>query len=176
MNITIFKETLADELSVQKIIQDAFANEEFSDKNEHNLVNALRSSSSFIPELSLIAKVQNKVVGHILFTRARVVGQNRTQEILVLAPLAVSPDYQNNGIGTSLIHHGLNLATELGFTAVSVMGHPTYYKKFGFINASVHNIKAPFEIPDEFFMILELKPLILNGISGTLQYAPEFGC
>lgn len=176
MELIITQEHSQDFAQVNEVIYQAFANEKMSDKNEHNLVRKLRNSLSFIPELSIVAKLKNTVVGHILFTKAQVVNGKNSHEILVLAPVSVHPDYQGNGIGSNLINYGLKLALELGYTAVSVMGHETYYPKFGFKPASSFQIKAPFEIPAENFMIIELKENSLSSVSGIIQYAPEFGC
>lgn len=176
MNIVLTKESNADYLEVEELIQLAFANEEFSDKNEHKLVADLRNSLAYIPELSIVARAGNVIVGHILFTKAEIVGQNLTYPILVLAPLAVHPEYQSLGIGSKLIRSGLELAHQLGYNAVSVMGHPTYYSKFGFTTAAKYRVIAPFAIPDEYFMLLELRDGCLNDVYGVVNYAPEFGC
>ena len=84
--------------TVYHVVKEAFENAEYTDGNEQNLVAALRKSKSFIPELSLVAVEDEKIVGHILFTKAVVQGV----EVLALAPLSVLPDYQNRGIGLSL--------------------------------------------------------------------------
>lgn len=81
---------------------------------------------------------------------------------------------QRQGIGTRLLKYGLQKAKELGFESVIVLGHPEYYKKFGFKSASRWNIKCPFEVPDEVFMALELKENALNNASGIVRYPDVF--
>jgi len=95
-------------------------------------------------------------------------------EALVLAPMAVLPEFQRQGIGGKLIREGLNKAKELGFDSVTVLGHKDYYPRFGFERASKWNIKSPFEVPDEAFMAIELKPGALAEKTGTLEYPEEF--
>lgn len=100
------QETKSDYKATEEVILKAFANLDISDKDEHILVQKLRISISFIPELSLLAVVDNLIVGHILFTRATILGME-IYETLALAPLSVLPEYQNKGIGTKLIQAGL---------------------------------------------------------------------
>lgn len=135
---------------VYRVIKKAFKTAEHSDGNEQDLVVKLREGKSFIPELSLVAVEENQVVGHILFTKA-LVGD---VEVLALAPLSVLPEYQNRGIGMSLIKHGHKTAQQLGYKYSVVLGHPNYYPKAGYVPASTYGIKAPFEVDDESFMAI----------------------
>ena len=146
----------------------------FSRPNEAKLVETVRESVNFIPQLSLVAVKVDKVVGHLLFSP--LVIQTKTNEIpaLVLAPLAVHPEFQKQGIGLELVRQGLNVCVELGHKAVIVIGHPTYYPRFGFSPARARGLKAPFPVPDEAFMVLELVPGILNRISGVIKFPTAF--
>nr|WP_317333165.1 N-acetyltransferase [uncultured Romboutsia sp.] len=159
---------------VEDIIENAFLNAEFTDHQEHNLVRKLRKSSEFIPELSLVGEIDNKIVAHILFTKINIVSNEESFESLALAPLSVLPDYQNKGIGRSLINYGLEVAKNLGYESVVVLGHENYYPKFGFKKASEFDIKPPFEVDDEAFMALELKENGLKNVSGIVKYSNAF--
>jgi predicted N-acetyltransferase YhbS len=96
------------------------------------------------------------------------------QPSLALAPVAVLPEYQNQGIGGKLIMEGHRLARELGYGSVIVVGHPAYYPRFGYKPASRWNITASFEVPDEAFMALELLEGGLKDVSGEIEYVKEF--
>lgn len=147
----------------------------FGQDNEAKLVDLLRSSEAFIPELSLVALLDNTIVGHILFTKITIVNYNQNQfSSLALAPMAVAPAYQQKGIGGSLIRAGLDKAGELGFTSVIVLGHEHYYPKFGFVPADKWNIKAPFDVPANAFMALELVESGLKNVNGTVKYPEAF--
>ncbi|MGL4308541.1 GNAT family N-acetyltransferase [Cetobacterium sp. SF1] len=156
---------------VEQIVKKAFENVDNSDHKEHELVKALYKSENFIQDLSLTAKYKGKTVGYILFTKAYV-GEN---EYLVLAPLAVLPRYQKKGVGKNLVTQGQELAKKKGFKGVFVLGDPKYYSKFGYKPASQYGIKAPMEVNDENFMAIELIPGAFDGVTGTLEYAKEFG-
>lgn len=162
----IRQEKAEDYEAVYHVVQEAFRNAEYTDGNEQNLVVALRKSKAFIPELSLVAVEDQRVVGYILFTKAVVNGV----QVLALAPLAVLPEYQNRGIGLDLIAEG----HRVGYGYSVVLGHPQYYPKAGYLPASRYGIRAPFPVADENFMAIclnaEPKPL-----DGTMEYDLAFG-
>ncbi|MBV8251049.1 MAG: N-acetyltransferase [Chitinophaga sp.] len=166
--MNILKEETKHIADVQRVVTAAFGRAE-----EAQLVAALRHSNAFIPELSLVAVEGEQVTGHILFTRCSI-GNSRLP-VLALAPVAVLPDQQRKGIGEALILAGLRKAKELGFKAVIVLGHAEYYPTFGFVPTDKWNIRAPFDVPPENFMALELVPGALEHTSGVVAYAPEFG-
>ena len=170
MKLSIRPEKPEDISSIYALNKSAFGQD-----NEARLVDALRESDVFIPELSLVAEMNDEIVGHILFTRLKIVsGIGIKHESLALAPMAVSPDRQRQGIGTELVVHGLAKSKELGFDSVILLGHKEYYPRFGFVPASRWNIKAPFDCSDAVFMALELKQGSLTDVSGTVEYPPEF--
>ena len=165
----IRKEEPKDYEIVYSVVKDAFDSAEHSDGNEQDLVNALRKGESLIPELSLVAEINGKIVGHIMFTRA-MVGRDA---VLVLAPLSVVPKYQRKGIGIALIKEGHKIADELGYKYSIVLGSQRYYPKVGYLPANTFGIKPPFDVPDENFMVYKIKEGAPD-IHGIVKYAKEF--
>lgn len=174
MTIKIIRETLENYKEVEAVIESAFKNAEHTDHKEQFLVERLRKSDEFVPELSLIATDNDKIIGHIMFTKVIIKDINSTSESLALAPLAVIPEYQSKGIGGRIIKEGLEIAKNLGYKSVIVLGHDKYYPKFGFERASIYDIKAPFEVPDTSFMALELEENSLKSVSGVVEYSKAF--
>ncbi|GIN72787.1 N-acetyltransferase [Bacillus sp. J14TS2] len=175
MDILIRQEITSDYDKTEEIIQQAFLNEEKSDQTEHILVRQLRTSAAFIPELSLIAVDQdNEIVGHILLTKIKIVDGDHTADSLALAPVSVFPEHQKQGIGSELIHTALKKAKEMDKCSVIVLGHKDFYPRFGFKPAKLWKIRAPFEVPDEVFMALELTENALANVQGVVQYSQPF--
>lgn len=168
--MNIRQEKPEDHDTVYHLIKEAFANAEHTDGNEQNLVVGLRKSKSFIPELSLVAVEDGKIVGHILFTKAFV----NDVEVLALAPLSVLPEYQNRGIGLSLIKQGHRIAHKLGYEYSIVLGHSKYYPKAGYIPASQYGITAPFKVEDENFMAINFSGN-KEKLNGIMKYDEVFG-
>lgn len=166
----IRKEEVKDHNEVYSLIKRAFASAEHADGNEQDLVAALRKSEAHIPELSLVAEANGKIVGHILFTKAEVGGA----VVLALAPLSVLPEYQKQGVGTALIQEGHRIARELHYGYSIVLGSETYYPRAGYLPADSFGIKAPFDVPRENFMACKLIDSA-PAIYGTVRYAREFG-
>jgi len=146
----------------------------FGHKDEGKLVEKLRTTDAFVEGLSLVAEVDDCIVGHILFTKIKIVNDEKKHESLALAPIAVLPDFQNQGIGSSLVREGLKKAKEKGFKSVVVVGHEKYYPRFGFKPASSWNIRPPFQVPDNEFMVLELEPGSLENVSGVVHFSTPF--
>jgi len=146
----------------------------FGQDGEARLVRALREDGDYDPELSLVAVHDGRIIGHILFPPISIVSETATTPALALAPLSVHQDYQGMGIGAALVREGLSECRRLGHRIVIVVGHPGYYPRFGFTQASGRGIHAPFPCPDEAFMALGLADRALDGISGTVEYPVAF--
>jgi putative acetyltransferase len=147
----------------------------FERENEANLVDRLRFVAS---TFSWVALEDEQVIGHIFLSPVSIEG-NCPENLLILglAPLAVLPDYQRQGIGSELVKHSLRECAQLGYHAVVVLGHPTYYPRFGFVRAITKGLRCEYTVPDEAFMVLELTSRALKGCQGTVKYRSEFaGC
>lgn len=152
---------------VESVIAAAFQKQD-EIPPEVALVQRLRTSNAFIPELSIVVQVDNDIIAHILYTKVSVVAEDHEYTALALAPVAVHPKFQGQGIGSYLIKETLQ-RTET-YSAVIVLGHAQYYPRFGFTKASIHNIYPPFDVPDEVFMVVVNDP----AVNGTVQYDAAF--
>ncbi len=172
----IRQEEEKDYQKVSELIEEAFKGVEYSDHQEHFLVERLRKSEAFIPELSLVAENEKgDVVGHILFTKLKIENGSETFESLALAPVSVSLEFQNQGIGGQLIREGHLIAQKLGYQSVILIGHENYYPKFGYEKTSNFGISFLFEIPEENGMAIELVKDGLKNKKGMVKYPKEFG-
>jgi putative acetyltransferase len=167
--ITIFPEKEEFHCTIREINIRAFGR-----KNEADLVENLRRSSNFIPELSLMAIKEGRVVGHILFSQIGIQTEKGSLPALALAPMAVHPEFQNQGFGSRLVREGLERCRNLGHKIIVVVGHPEFYPRFGFTSARAKGLEAPFPVPDEAFMVIELAVKALDGVSGTVVYSAPF--
>lgn len=164
---TIREERPQDCAAIHAVNERAFAR-----ATEADLVDTLRRTCR--DSLSLVAK-DDGIVGHILFTPVTVSGPERTVTGMGLAPAAVAPDRQRQGIGSALIERGLATLRERGCPFVVVLGHPGFYPRFGFQRASAHGISCQWEgVPDEAFMVLILDARHMEGVSGVAMYRGEF--
>ena len=170
-------ETATDYAAVHEVNKLAFGGE-----GESRLVEALRKSRYFCQKLSLVAVKDQKVVGHILFSPAvieRVVeigkkAENNDVPVLVLAPMAVLPEFQRQGIGSQLILHGLEECKRLGFGIAILIGHPGFYPRFGFMPARARGLECIYKVSNEAFLVAELVPGALKGVRGMVGYPVEF--
>lgn len=146
--------------------------EAFEEIAEANMVNNLRTSNAMI--LSLVAIKNNEIVGHIAFSPVTIESDQATVNAVGLAPMAVSPEFQRSGIGSQLVEEGLNRIRTAGHDLVVVLGHPEYYPRFGFVPAKKYGIRWEHDVPEEAFMIKELREGALKEVRGTVKYRPEF--
>ncbi len=143
----------------------------FGRPDEANLVDKLRGDGQAL--LSLVVEFERSIVAHMMFSRMWIKTSNELISAVSLAPVAVVPEHQRRGIGGLLIQHSLQLLRDRCERIVIVLGHPEYYRRFGFSTAKASSLKSPF--PPEAFMAMELSPGALDGIQGQVIYPPAFG-
>ncbi len=143
----------------------------FGTEAEADLVDELRNKTH--PFISLVAEYNNEVVGHILLTPVSLSDYTEIK-IMGLAPMAVAPQHQKKGVGSKLIHAGLEHCKKLKFGAIVVLGHSEYYPRFGFLPSSFFGISCEFKVPEEAFMVIELQSGYLRGKVGIIKYHEEF--
>ena len=167
MTTTIRLETAADHEAVRHVNRLAFGRD-----NEAGIVDALRSGGYVW--VSLVAEVEGRVVGHVLFSDLPILTDGGTVTALSLAPMAVLPEFQRKGIGSALVQKGLDTCRGAGHRTVVVLGHPDFYPWFGFSAKLAEPLSSPFG-GREAWMALELVPGSLDGVTGWVRYPPPFG-
>ncbi|MGL5872373.1 MAG: GNAT family N-acetyltransferase [Xenococcaceae cyanobacterium] len=145
----------------------------FGRTKEADLVDILRKVVE--PVLSFVAVKSGQIVGHIFFSPVSIeIHSSSVCQILGLAPLAILPQFQRQGIGSVLIRYALKECSRLGFQGVVVLGNPEYYHRFGFVTAIEKGLVCEYSVPDEAFMVLELINGALSGCHGKVKYQAEF--
>ncbi len=153
----------ADLTAIHSVVAQAFGS-----VAEAKLVDQLRANGKAV--VSLVAIENDHIIGHILFSEVTI----GDTIIIGLAPLAVLPSHQKQGLGMLLTNAGIAACRNAGYAAMVVLGHPAYYPRFGFVPASRFGIKSEYDVPDEVFMALELQPGALANRAGIARYQAEF--
>lgn len=136
-----------------------------------DLVRGLLDDNTAIPILSLVAIENEKIIGHILFTKVKIIQTTEPVTAQILAPLAVLPDFQGKGVGNKLIQEGLNQLKQSGVELVFVLGHADYYPRSGFTPAGILGYEAPYHIPEEHagaWMVQELRSGVIGRVKGKV--------
>jgi len=162
--IEIREERLDDVATIREVNQCAFGQDQ-----EANIVGALRSNGAVL--LSLVATLNGRVVGHIMYSPITVGDKVMGA---ALAPMAVLPEHQREGIGSKLVEAGTRKLKEAGYPFIIVLGHANFYPRFGFKPASGFGITCEWEVPDEVFMLLVLDQSKMQDVSGLAKYRHEF--
>ena len=160
-------ETPEDVDSIRYVNEQAFGQED-----ESKLIEKLRDHG--VLTISLVAVQDGEIVGHIAFSPVAVESGLSSFEAVAIAPMSVLPAYQRKGIGSQMVRAGLEECRRLGHEIIVVLGHSDYYPRFGFVPARPKGIDCEFEVPEEAWMILELREGALAGRSGTVKFRPEF--
>lgn len=169
-------ENKTDYQAIYALVQTAFKTAKVSSGDEQNFVNRLRESENYIPELALVAeaeaekKEEKKLIGHVMLTRTNIETDNGAFGLLLLAPLAVVLDRRGKGVGGELLENVCMRAKELGHRAVTLVGDPAYYQRFGFKPAITFGIKNTNGIPSQYVMARELVPEALCGTKGSISF------
>ncbi len=165
----------SDEAAIANVLTRAFGQ-----PAEAELVAKIRAGDGFDNALSLVAVTigndhhPESIVGYILHSPIHIERDDGGRvAALSLAPMAVLPEYQNQGIGSQLVRAGLDAARTAGHRIVIVLGHENYYPRFGFERASACSVRCEWDVPDEVFMLLVLDKTAMSGVSGLARYRPE---
>ena len=164
----IIRPEIADDFPVaREVVRLAFPDEDVA-----GLLEVLRGSEEYLPELALVAVRDGELSGHVMFTTSPIDNAGESIPALTLGPLAVHPKLQRQGVGSQLVEEGLAICRRLGHRIVIVIGHSTYYPRFGFVPAGPLGIEVPFDADEESKMVLALTSGALEGIRGRVRFSP----
>ena len=164
MSIEIREELPGDVAAIREVNRRAFGQEQ-----EANIVDALRANG--VSLLSLVATLDGRVVGHIMYSPISVGGEFTGG---ALGPMSVLPEHQRQGVGSRLVEAGTRKLRDAGCPFIIVLGHADFYPRFGFRPAGAHGIKCEWEVPDDVFLLLILDEARMQGVSGMAKYRHEF--
>lgn len=171
-NLIIRPECEADYPFTERMVQRAFWNIHGPGCNEHLLVRLIREHPDHLPELSRVAELDGKIVGAIFYTKAKLVSEEQTLDIVTFGPLAVEPTLQNGGVGRQLLDETLSLAKQAGYPGVCIYGEPEYYPKRGFRSCREFGVTSPDGSQFDALMVYPLSEA--NRLQGKLYESPVF--
>ena len=171
----IFRATKKEEYrETEAVIREAFWDLFRPGCDEHLMVHQVRNSADYLPDLDYVAVEDDQIIGHILYSKSKVIGESGEQDLICFGPVGVLPTYQKRGVGSQLIIETLNIARRKGYRGVGILGNPAYYHRFGFVNAERFGITTSDGSNFDAFMILELVPGSLDGIKGKYYETAGF--
>lgn len=178
--VSVRAEREADFAAIDAMVRRCYRDVGYSSQGEHLMIARLRASAAYVPELALVAEVDGELAGHVMLTRIAIRDGQGGQDShaghasLALAPLSVSPAFQRRGVGAALVEAAHARARALGFASVVIVGISEYYQRFGYAPLDTWPIRLPFEVHPDHRMALALVPGGLDGVAGTVAYAPEW--
>jgi len=172
--VEIRMETSSDWYDVELMTQRAFWNKHHLGCDEHYLVHKLRQDKDYLPQLSRIAVKDGRVIGCIMYSKARVVDGDKTHEVLTFGPLCVDPEWQGCGVGGLLVRETMKLAANKGYKGIVIYGEPDYYPRLGFKTCDKFGITTPDGKNFDAFMGIELSEGSLKGIKGKFYESEVF--
>ncbi len=145
----------------------------FQGEEEARLVSAIRRSGDFVPDLSLVAELNGRIVGHLLLSKVKLQRGGESRVVLALGPMSVVPSQSHRGIGSELIQAAVRRARDMRYPAIVVAGQPDYYQRFDFKPASTWGLATNLRLPEDALTAMELVPGALNG-GGKVVYPDVF--
>ena len=172
-NINIRNEKEADYNIVEEITRKAFWNLYIPGCVEHYLVHIMRSHKDFLPELDLVIEVGNRIIGNIMYTKAKLIDESgKEKQILTFGPLCILPEFQRMGYGKKLMNHSFEKAAALGYDVIIIFGNPGNYVSSGFKSCKRYNICIENDIFPAAMLVKELKPQALDGRKWIYRDSP----
>jgi len=172
-NITIRIETPDDYAATENLTREAFWNVYRPGCLEHYVLHCFRGRKDYVPELSLVLELDGTLVGHVMYVRSEIHADGgRCIPVMTFGPISIAPEYKRQAYGTILLRESMRRAALLGTGALAIEGNIGFYGKSGFVVAStkgVHYAAEPLDAEVPYFLICELKPGFLDGVTGTYQ-------
>ena len=179
MTIKLRLEEPRDYREVEEITREAFWGQGRARCDEHYLAHLLRKSPCFVPELDYVTEINGKLVGNVMFSKAKIVIPSETNsdgiehEVLTFGPISVLPEYQNKGVGKALLQRTIEEARSLGFRAIVIFGEPDYYPRLGFKRAAEFGILTSWGGTLDAFMARPLVEGAFDGLAGGVYFQDE---
>lgn len=169
-NYIIRNETPADYREVENLTREAFWNVYRPGCLEHYVLHEFRNRGDFVPELDLVMEVDRELAGHVMYARSAIrTDDGRTVPIMTFGPISIAPRLKRRGYGTILLRRSMELARETGAGALAITGNIGFYGKSGFVVAKTKDVRYEDDPEADYFLIAELEPGFLDGISGTYK-------
>ena len=162
--MVIRNEKIEDYRVVEELIKRTFWNLSEPGCNEHYFAHQVRQSEDYIPELDFVMEEDGKIIGHILYVKAKMIASDGTEkEILSFGPFTIDPAYQRKGYGRKLLEHSLAEARKMGYTVVAIFGNPENYACYGFKNCKKYNVCLEDDVYPVALMVKEIEEGALSG-------------
>ena len=175
MNINIRKEEAKDYRRVEELARDSFWNLYFPGCHEHYLVHRMREHKDFIKDLALVIEVDNEIVGAIFYTHSKIVSEDKSEfKTISFGPVFISPDYHRKGLGRKLITRSIDMAKEIGYKAVVILGYPYHYEPYGFLGGKKYNVSMADGKFYKGLLVLPLHEGALDKVSGHIVFSDVF--
>lgn len=166
-NIIIRHETKDDYRNVENLTRESFWNVYRPGCTEHYVLHCYRNDPAFVPELDFIMELDGKLIGQIIFVRSEIdCDDGRKLPIMTFGPIGIAPEYKRRGYGKHLLDYSMEKARKMGAGALAITGNILFYGKSGFVPAKTKNIRYADDPDADYFLIKELTPGFLNGVSG----------
>ncbi len=169
-NIIIRNETPADYRTVENLTREAFWNVYRPGCLEHYVLHTFRTDPAFVPELDLVMEKDGEIMGHVMYVRSAIkTDDGRTIPIMTFGPISIAPQFKRQGYGKVLLEYSMEKAKEMGAGALAITGNIDFYGKSGFVVSKNCGVRYEDDPDADYFLITELEPGFLNGITGTYK-------
>lgn len=169
-NIIIRNETSADYRTVENLTREAFWNVYRPGCLEHYVLHTFRTDPAFVPELDLVMEKDGEIMGHVMYVRSAIkTDDGRTIPIMTFGPISIAPQFKRQGYGKVFLEYSMEKAKEMGAGALAITGNIGFYGKSGFVVSKNRGVRYEDDPDADYFLIAELEPGFLNGITGTYK-------